>query len=449
MVNMPACGAGDRVFESRHPPSKFKMDTVKGFKDYSEEEAKKRELVRDIIIKNFKRYGFEPAETPIIEYEDFVKSGNEQDEVVSDIFRLQDRGKRKLALRYEFTFQLKRLAKNKKLPYKRYQIGEVFRDEPVSSNRFRQFTQCDVDIIGSTVKEEAEILTIAKRVLNELGIKNTVYIGNKKIFEDLVMVLFGLNDKNSINELVKYIDKLDKKKPSEIIKEIERDTKKSSALKKIQKIQLKNIFLPLLNTLRNNDLERLKEYYFGVLRNRKNEKFYDNSLFKKGYEEIIELERYCKYYGIKLQFNGALVRGLSYYNGNVFEIKVKDMKETVVGGGSYLVNGIQATGISFGLERISNLVKIKLEDKQILVVSLAQDEKAIKLAEDLRKEINCSIFYGKPSKALDYANSKNINYVIFIGREEVKKNKIKLKDMKTGKESLVSVKEIIKKIKSY
>ncbi len=96
-------------------------ELVKGFSDYTGEEALRRETIKEILVKWFKRYGFEPVETPVIEYEEFVKKDNEEDEAVSDIFKLQDKGKRKLALRYEFTFQLKRLAKNKKLPYKRYQ----------------------------------------------------------------------------------------------------------------------------------------------------------------------------------------------------------------------------------------------------------------------------------------------------------------------------------------
>src|SRR3989344_7658209 len=131
-------------------------DLVKGFNDYAGEEALKRAEIKKILVDTFEKYGFEPAETPLVEYEDFVKGENKQDEAVSDIFKLKDKGERNLALRYEFTFQLKRLMQNKKLPYRRYQIGEVFRDEPVSSSRFRQFTQCDIDIIGSTVKDEAE-----------------------------------------------------------------------------------------------------------------------------------------------------------------------------------------------------------------------------------------------------------------------------------------------------
>ncbi|MCL6500480.1 MAG: ATP phosphoribosyltransferase regulatory subunit, partial [Candidatus Pacearchaeota archaeon] len=118
-------------------------ETIKGFRDISGDEALKREKIRELLVKKFKVYGFVPAETPIIEQEEFVKAEQSQ-ETISDIFRLKDRGQRNLALRFELTFQLKRLAQNKKLPYRRYQIGQVFRDEPVSSNRFREFTQCDV-----------------------------------------------------------------------------------------------------------------------------------------------------------------------------------------------------------------------------------------------------------------------------------------------------------------
>src|SRR3990172_13441169 len=115
------------------------IDVVKGFKDYTGEEARRRNALIGNIRVAFENYGFEPAETPIVEYEEFVRGENKQDEAVSDIFKLQDKGKRELALRYEFTFQLKRLMKNKKLPYKRYQIGPVFRDETVSLKRLKKF----------------------------------------------------------------------------------------------------------------------------------------------------------------------------------------------------------------------------------------------------------------------------------------------------------------------
>ncbi|MCX8194239.1 MAG: ATP phosphoribosyltransferase regulatory subunit [Candidatus Pacearchaeota archaeon] len=161
------------------------METVKGFRDIFGEEALKREKIKQIIIDKFKIYGFVPAETPTIEYEEFAKA-QQSEEIISDIFRLRDKGNRALALRYELTFQLKRLAKNKKLPYRRYQIGQVFRDEPVSANRFREFTQCDVDIVGSTIRDEAEILKLFAEILKELKIEAIIYINNRKLLNEIL-----------------------------------------------------------------------------------------------------------------------------------------------------------------------------------------------------------------------------------------------------------------------
>src|SRR3989344_4369403 len=146
------------------------INNVKGFSDYLGADATKREKIKEIIKKQFEFYGFEPAETPIIEQEEFTTGNNEKDQAVRDIFKLKDRGERKLALRYEFTFQLKRIAKNQKLPFKRYQIGEVFRDEPISANRFRQFTQMDADVVGSSMKDEDEAFSLLKSILEKLGI---------------------------------------------------------------------------------------------------------------------------------------------------------------------------------------------------------------------------------------------------------------------------------------
>lgn len=135
-----------------------------------------------------------------------------------------------------------------------------------------------------------------------------------------------------------------------------------------------------------------------------------------------------------------MVRGLSYYNGNVFEIKAKGVKETMIAGGSYMFNKMQCTGISFGLERISMLAKIDVDKERYLVVSLGEDEEAIKLAGKLRVNgKNTSIYYGKPSKALEYANAYKIQEVIFVGEKEVKAKKFKVKDMKTGKESILKI----------
>ena len=382
------------------------MEPVKGFKDVIGEEALKREAIQKIIVDTFKLYGFEPAETPVIEYEQFVKGNNETDEAVSDIFKLKDRGERNLALRYEFTFQLKRLAKNEKLPYKRYQIGAVFRDEPVSANRFRQFTQCDVDIIGSTIKEDAEILALTKEIFEKLGIKSSIFINNRKLLNEILESL-NIPEKNKA-QVMREIDKLGKLPEKEIISNL----KKYNAEK-------------LISMLKNK-----KEYF---------KKF-------KSFGEIEELEKYCKMYGIKTEFLPSLVRGLSYYNGSIFEI-MGSAKESIAGGGSYLINEIQSTGISFGLDRLELISKEEYENKNILIISLNRDKEAITLCNELRNNIiPCTLMYGKISKALEYANSKKIPYTLIMGEKEAKKGKLTLKDMKSGKEELVDVKEIVKKV---
>lgn len=381
------------------------METVKGFQDYFGEDSLKKQKVREVLTRYFSIYGFEPAETPVIEFEKFVKGDNSNDEAVSDIFKLQDRGKRKLALRYEFTFQLKRLAKNKKLPYKRYQIGEVFRDEPVSANRFRQFTQCDVDIVGSSIKDEAEILALTFNVLKELGIDAVIYFNNRKLLNE-ILDEEGIKKKE---EVIREIDKLDKLSESEVKKN----------LKKFKAEKILNVF-------------------------KKNKKFFEKY---DSFKEIKDLIKYCDYYNIKIEFQPSLARGLSYYNGTVFEIKTSKMKETVCAGGSYLTNGIQSTGIAFGLERLCALSNIDLNERNVLVVALTENKEVFKTVQELRKKgISCSIIFGKPSKALGYANSRGINYVLFMGEKELKSKKFKLKDMKSGKENNLSFSSLTKKL---
>jgi histidyl-tRNA synthetase len=180
--------------------------------------------------------------------------------------------------------------------------------------------------------------------------------------------------------------------------------------------------------------ENLKKYkaekVLGILK--QNPEFFRKYI---SFSEIEELIDYCKFYDVEVKFAPFLARGLSYYNGTIFEIKIGS-KDSVAGGGSYMVDKTQATGISFGLERLTLVSKIKLEDEKILIISLNQDKEAIKLSQKLRKKNRvASIYYGKPSKALEYANSYNFQKVIFVGSKEVKAKKFKIKDMKTGAQS--------------
>lgn len=380
------------------------IKTTKGFSDFLGDESDKRERIIEEVKRQFKLYGFESAETPIIENEEFVRGGNSSDEAVRDIFSLEDRGKRKLALRYEFTFQLKRIAKNQKLPFKRYQIGYCFRDEPIRKGRLRQFIQCDADIVGSSVKDEAEILSLAKRIFDNLKVPIKIYINNRKLLNE-ILVSENIKEKDR-ESVIKELDKLDKLSKKEV----------ADNLKKYNAEKLVKLF--------EQDEEKFRKYGF--------------------YKEIEKLKNYCKNYNVRVEFRPFLARGLSYYNGSVFEVWSEKINVSLAGGGSYLIDGTQSTGISFGLEPIFFLSEVQLKRADYQVISVGQDEEAIKLSEKLRDsgKKTLLILDKNLSKAIEYADAKNIEKVIFVGKEEVKSGKYKVKDMKTGKEEFLNEKDL-------
>ncbi|MCK4649668.1 histidine--tRNA ligase [Candidatus Pacearchaeota archaeon] len=383
----------------------MKTQTVKGFQDFVGAEAAKRMKIRKIILKDFELYGFEPTESPTIEFEEFVKKGASED-TISEIFRLEDRGKRKLALKYESTFQLKRLARNQRLPFKRFEIARVFRDEPVSSNRFREFTHCDVDVVGSSLRDEAEVLSLVKSILDELGIESVVYFNNRKLLNE-IMVGEDIEERNR-ERVIRELDKLDKLSRREV----------ADNLKKIGAERILKVI--------SGDLTK---YNF--------------------YGEVKELIKLCKAYGMKLKFSPTLARGLAYYNGTIFEVKTAGMKETVCGGGAYLVNEVQAFGFAFGLDRLCVLSGVEGDIARVLVLSLGEDDVAIGLASKLRENgVSVNLLMDKAiGKGLEYANAKGIGKVIFVGKEEVGKKKFRVKDMASGDEELVSERGILGKLR--
>jgi len=406
------------------------IETVKGFRDVLYPESLKRQRIKEIIEKNFKLFGFMPIETPAIEYEELAKGDNEQDSAVSERFRLKDRGGRDLALRYEFTFQLKRIFKenpNIKIPFRRYQIGYVFRDEPVEKNRYREFIQCDADIIGDgSIKADAECLALADKICKELGIKYILKVNNRKLLNSILKRL----DIGSSEEVLRILDKLNDKKCCINDKEISlnEDAVKSELTKYADKNQIINLFKIL-----GKDLKFfIKEKY-------------------EGSEELKELFRLCRIYKIKAVFFPNLFRGFSYYTGSIFEAYCPEIKGSIFAGGRFdnlvgkLVNReIPAVGISFG--RLLDYPNVKIDNVKCLIISIKQDNKAIELVSKLRsKGISCFMI-DKVSKGLEYADSYGIQQVVFIGSEEVRKKKYKLRDMKTGKEILVGERELIEKI---
>lgn len=403
------------------------IGTVKGFQDFLPSASLKRAQVKGVIEKWFRRYGFVPWETPVVEYDELMRPdtlpSEGVDEAVSERFKLQDRGGRNLGLRYEFTFQLQRILKenpNMKMPVKRYQIGEVFRDEPISARRFRQFTQCDVDVVGdASVNADAEVLACFADILKELKVETEINVNNRKLLEGVIKSV----EIQSVKAVMRELDKIDK---------IGLDEVKMN----LKKYAETNQIITLLKLLE-------KDLGF----------FEDNGF--NGVEELKELMEVCKAYGVKVKFNPYLIRGLGYYTGNIFEIRVKGKKDSVAGGGrydssvgKYLGREIPAVGISFGLERVTELANVSVDSFQkVLILSIDQDLAAIKLASKLRKQgVNCGIDFRKVGKGMDYANAMKIPFVIFLGESEVESKKYKLKNMLTGKEEFVTENALVKKL---
>jgi histidyl-tRNA synthetase len=187
---------------------KIEIETVKGFQDFLPPESLKREAIKRIIEKWYRLHGFVPIETPVVEFDELMKGESmDEDEAVSDRFRLKDRAGRNLGLRYEFTFQLSRIIKqnpNMKLPFRRYQIGNVFRDEPTGPGRFRQFTQCDADIIGdNSIDSDIDCVSLISDILKELGIEAEVYVNNRKL-------IYAIIESVEIQQKEKVMRELDK-----------------------------------------------------------------------------------------------------------------------------------------------------------------------------------------------------------------------------------------------
>lgn len=399
----------------------IEIGNVKGFQDYLPPESLKREAVREAIRKWFKLYGFSPVETPIVEYDELMKSETltGDDEAVSDRFRLKDRAGRNLGLRYEFTFQLAKIIKlnpNLKLPFRRYQIGEVFRDEPISSRRFRQFVQCDADIVGeSDIDADSECLALVSDILKELKIDFTIEVNSRKLLSSIIESV-QIEDKIGV---MREIDKKDK---------LGEDVVKTNLKRYASSNQILTLF-----KLMEKPLEFFVENAFA------------------GADEIETLAKKCLSYGIKINFNPSMIRGFAYYTGSIFEIKTSEFKETIAAGGrydklvgKYINRDIPAVGISFGLERISELAQINIDSTKAVIISIGKDKDSIRLAKTLRKSgISCEIVSNKIGRAMEYANAVQVPYVIFVGEEEISKKKFKLKNMKVGDEKMLSEKSLI------
>ncbi len=413
---------------------------AKGTRDFLPEEKILRQQVENTLKTMFERYGFSPAETPILERYDVLSSkyaGGE--EILKETFKLKDQGDRDLGLRYDLTVPLARVvAMNPtlKMPFRRYQIGVVFRDGPLKAGRYREFTQCDVDVIGSSsMRQDAELINVARDAFEALGLKVVIKVNNRKILDALMETAQIPEDKR--NSVILDLDKVEKIGVEAVKKELQEKGIFSEPVDNICKwISLKG----------TND-QKLKELKKILLK-------------KEGLTEIEEVLSYAS----EATFDVSLARGLSYYTGTIFEVFAVNspISSSIAAGGRYdkmigLFRGsgtVPAVGISFGLDTIMDVLitqkkEVKKSVTQVFVLPIKEYKEANKVAQELRDAgINTEIdvMDRNVSKNFDYANVQGIPYVIVIGPEEVKEKKIKVKDMQSGKEEVTTTKQLIKKL---
>ena len=410
----------------------MELQTAKGVRDFPPEEKILRQQVVDILRTIFENYGFSPLETPILErFETLSAKYAGGAEILKETFKFKDQGDRDIGLRYDLTVPLARFVgmnPNLKLPFKRYEIGRVFRDGPIKLGRYREFWQCDIDIIGSkSMVAEAELLTIVDEVFKKLKIDIDLKINNRKLL-DGIMIFAGI--KENSNSAILSLDKIEKIGQDGVEKELKE--------KGFSKDQIKGLF-EAISKKKLSDFEKLLK---------------DN----EGIKELKELFLLLDELKISYKFDPCLARGLAYYTGTVFEVfaKKEAINSALAAGGRYdkMIGGFlesnkdyPAVGIAFGLEPITEILKTRVKDvkktvTKYFIIPIKTLKESLIVAKKLRdKEINTDIDLMDRgiSKNLDYANSLGIPFVIIIGPEELKQKKVKVRDMKSGKETFVSV----------
>ncbi|MEK4921231.1 histidine--tRNA ligase [Cytobacillus sp. FSL R5-0569] len=415
---------------------KMQEQNVKGTQDYLPEIAKVRRDITRTLEEVFVQYGCEPLETPILNYSKLMASKySGGDEILKEMYNLSDRGRRELALRYDLTIPFaKVIAMNPQLrmPFKRYEIGKVFRDGPIKTGRLREFTQCDVDVTGiESQMAEAELMLMALDAFERIGLQVEIQYNNRKYLSGM-LALFGV-DKGQLNQVILVIDKLNKIGADGVMKELNHLNLSGNTLSSIQRF---------LEDEENSTLSSFESY--------------ESTQVQEGVKEIAELESFLQALSIEGQcnFNPFLARGLEIYTGTIYEIFLVDktITSSIGSGGRYdqAIGGLIGTnetmptvGISFGLDVIStafiarNVQDLSPSPVDYYVIPLSKNIEALTVANDLRKKgynVLLEMSKMKLRRALERANKENIKKVIIIGENEVKNNKYNVKDMGTGEE---------------
>lgn len=421
------------------------LKNVRGSIDYGGKDAIIRNFISKTLQETFEKYGYSPLETPILCYYDILALKYDEDnDILKEIYKVTDQGNRNLALRYDLTVPFaKYIASNTniKLPYKRYEIGKVFRDGSIKKGRTREFVQCDIDSVGIEGQMiEVELISIFVEGYRRLGIDIIIKYNNRKLMNGIIEICNIDNDKTS--QVITIIDKIEKLSFEEI------------------KLGFNKI------GIKENQIETLMKYLkmeFNELN--KVIKNVSNTKLKEGLNEIEKLNRYIKDLNLTeyVRFSPTLARGQEYYTGTIFEVYVANgsIKSSIGGGGRYdnmigeFINDgkkYPAVGISFGLDVIFEILREKqiyLYNAEVYIVPRENNTLALKIADELRKnEVKVDIEMNnlKLKKALSIINEKKVPIVIILGENEIKENKIIIKDMKNNFQILEDIKDYMETI---
>ena len=453
----------------------IKPSVPKGTRDFSPTEMVRRNFIFDTIKSVFRKYGYQQIETPSMENLSTLtgKYGDEGDKLIFKVLNsgdfwdsAQSRKQKdenfefnskslisvisEKALRYDLTVPFARyvvMHQNEiTFPFKRFQVQPVWRADRPQKGRYREFYQCDADVVGSdSLLNEAEFIMIYDEALTKLGLKDfTIKINNRKILSGIAEII---DKADNIIDLTVAIDKLDKIGLDGVIKELMERGFTTDDIEKIKPVIL----------LEGSNSEKLNSLRTALA---------NSATGLKGCDEIETVLNYitdCPLETAKLELDITLARGLNYYTGAIFEVKTNEVAMGSIGGGGryddltgmFGLKGLTGVGISFGADRIYDVLEelnlfpaTSNQSTQLLICCFDKEgEKfALPLLQKLRKQnINAELYQAgaKLKKQLDYANNKNIPYTIIIGSEEIESGMLSIKNMETGVQSKRAVDEII------
>lgn len=430
----------------------IKPKTLPGFMELLPDEQILFNEMKQKIQNSYEKFGFLPLDTPIIESADILlaKAGGETEK---QIYRFM-KGENDLALRFDLTVPLAKYVteyyQNLSFPFRRYQIGKVYRGEKAQRGRFREFYQCDIDIIGDgelSIINDAELPSVIYNTFKELGFdKFTICINNRKLLNGLFE---SCNLKNQSADILRAIDKIDKIGKESVVNEI-----KKLGIEE-DKIDLIMKFI-LINTTVEDTIKELQKLNI------------QNETFANGLSELQELVKYIKIFGVpeeNFKIDLTIARGLDYYTGTVYETFLDEYRflGSVCSGGRYdnlaeyyTDKKLPGVGISIGLSRLffqltyNNIIRPnKKSTADVLVISMVEDlSKPAEIATILRNNgIKTQIYVEKAKikKQFKYANSLEVPYVIVLGEDEIKNGTVSLKNMETGEQCELTIEEVVNK----